>query len=105
MQLATLRALARYWSTEYDWRKCEARLNVLPQFTTVIDGVKIHYNEAGEGERAVAHLHAAAPATALRLLADAAPRLTGGEQTPEVGRVQLRRELKRLGGGAVLVTR
>ena len=43
VQLATLRALARYWSTEYDWRKCEARLNALPQFTTVIDGVKIHF--------------------------------------------------------------
>jgi pimeloyl-ACP methyl ester carboxylesterase len=43
VQLATLRALARYWSTEYDWRKCEARLNALPQFTTVIDGVNIHF--------------------------------------------------------------
>ena len=43
VQLATLRALARYWSTEYDWRKCEARLNALPQFTTVIDGVEIHF--------------------------------------------------------------
>ena len=43
VQLATLRELARYWSTEYDWRKCEARLNALPQFTTVIDGVEIHF--------------------------------------------------------------
>src|SRR5690242_348972 len=43
VQLATLQALAGYWSTEYDWRKCEARLNALPQFTTVIDGVKIHF--------------------------------------------------------------
>ncbi|MDD1520694.1 MULTISPECIES: epoxide hydrolase family protein [Bradyrhizobium] len=43
VQLATLRALARYWATEYDWSKCEARLNALPQFTTVIDGVKIHF--------------------------------------------------------------
>jgi pimeloyl-ACP methyl ester carboxylesterase len=43
VQLATLRALARYWSTEYDWRKCEARLNALPQFTTVIDGVEIYF--------------------------------------------------------------
>jgi hypothetical protein len=34
VQLATLRALARYWSTEYDWRKCEARLNALPQSTS-----------------------------------------------------------------------
>ena len=37
-RLATMHALARYWTTEYDWRKCEARLNALPQFTTEIDG-------------------------------------------------------------------
>jgi pimeloyl-ACP methyl ester carboxylesterase len=43
VQLATLRELARYWTTEYDWRKAEARLNALPQFTTVIDGVEIHF--------------------------------------------------------------
>jgi pimeloyl-ACP methyl ester carboxylesterase len=43
VQLATLRELARYWATEYDWRKCEARLNALPQFTTEIDGVEIHF--------------------------------------------------------------
>ena len=42
-QLATLQALARYWTTEYDWRTCEARLNALPQFTTEIDGVEIHF--------------------------------------------------------------
>ena len=38
VQLATLQELARYWTTEYDWRACEARLNALPQFTTGIDG-------------------------------------------------------------------
>src|SRR4029453_4710559 len=43
VQLATVQALARYWTTEYDWRKCEARLNALPQFTTEIDGVEIHF--------------------------------------------------------------
>jgi pimeloyl-ACP methyl ester carboxylesterase len=43
VQLATLQALARYWETDYDWRACEARLNVLPQFTTAIDGVDIHF--------------------------------------------------------------
>jgi pimeloyl-ACP methyl ester carboxylesterase len=43
VQLATLRELARYWGTEYDWRKCEARLKALPQFTTDIDGVEIHF--------------------------------------------------------------
>jgi pimeloyl-ACP methyl ester carboxylesterase len=43
VQLATLQELARYWTGEYDWRKCEARLNALPQFTTEIDGVEIHF--------------------------------------------------------------
>jgi len=43
VQLATLRELARYWTTEYDWRKAEAKLNALPQFTTEIDGVEIHF--------------------------------------------------------------
>jgi len=41
--LATMQKLARYWKTEYDWRKVEARLNALPQFTTEIDGVDIHF--------------------------------------------------------------
>ena len=43
VQLATMQELARYWTSEYDWRRCEARLNALPQFTTVIDGVEIHF--------------------------------------------------------------
>jgi pimeloyl-ACP methyl ester carboxylesterase len=43
VQLATLQALARYWTTEYDWRKLEAELNALPQFMTEIDGVDIHF--------------------------------------------------------------
>jgi pimeloyl-ACP methyl ester carboxylesterase len=43
VQLATTQALARYWGTEYDWRKCEARLNSLPQFITEIDGLDIHF--------------------------------------------------------------
>jgi pimeloyl-ACP methyl ester carboxylesterase len=43
VQLATLQALARYWATDYDWRRCEARLNALPQFTTEIDGTSIHF--------------------------------------------------------------
>jgi len=43
VQLATLQELARYWTTEYDWHKCEARLNALPQFMTEIDGVEIHF--------------------------------------------------------------
>jgi pimeloyl-ACP methyl ester carboxylesterase len=43
VQLATLKELARYWATEYDWRKAEAKLNALPQFVTKIDGVDIHF--------------------------------------------------------------
>jgi pimeloyl-ACP methyl ester carboxylesterase len=43
VQLATIQALARYWATDYDWRKCEARLNALPQFKTEIDGEDIHF--------------------------------------------------------------
>jgi pimeloyl-ACP methyl ester carboxylesterase len=43
VQLPTLQALARYWATDYDWRKAEAKLNALPQFTTDIDGVTIHF--------------------------------------------------------------
>ena len=43
VQLATTKALADYWENEYDWRKCEARLNALPQFKTEIDGVDIHF--------------------------------------------------------------
>jgi Epoxide hydrolase N terminus len=43
VQLATMQKLAHYWATDYDWRKFEARLNALPQFTTKIDGVDIHF--------------------------------------------------------------
>ena len=43
VQLATIQALARYWGTEYDWRKVEARLKALPQFMTEIDGLDIHF--------------------------------------------------------------
>jgi pimeloyl-ACP methyl ester carboxylesterase len=43
VQLATLQELARYWTTDYEWRKVEAKLNALPQFTTEIDGVAIHF--------------------------------------------------------------
>ncbi len=43
VQLATMKELARYWTTDYDWRACEARLNALPQLMTEIDGVDIHF--------------------------------------------------------------
>ena len=43
VQLATVQKLARYWATDYDWRKAEAKLNALPQFMTEIDGLDIHF--------------------------------------------------------------
>ncbi len=43
VQLATIQELAHYWMTDYDWRRCEARLNALPQFMTEIDGLDIHF--------------------------------------------------------------
>src|SRR3954466_1340709 len=43
VQLATIQALARYWATDYDWRKIEAKLNAQPQFMTEIDGLDIHF--------------------------------------------------------------
>src|SRR5579863_8927669 len=43
VQLATTQELARYWATEYDWRKCEAKLQSLPNFVTEIDGLDIHF--------------------------------------------------------------
>jgi pimeloyl-ACP methyl ester carboxylesterase len=43
VQLATIQKLARYWATDYDWRKIEAKLNALPQFMTEIDGLDIHF--------------------------------------------------------------
>jgi pimeloyl-ACP methyl ester carboxylesterase len=42
-RLATMRALADYWATEYNWRRCEARMNSFPQFLTEIDGLDIHF--------------------------------------------------------------
>ena len=43
VQLATMQALAKYWATDYDWRKCEAKLKALPNFVTEIDGLDIHF--------------------------------------------------------------
>jgi pimeloyl-ACP methyl ester carboxylesterase len=49
VQLATITELARYWAAEYDWRACQAELNTLPQFTTEIDGVDIHFIHVKSG--------------------------------------------------------
>jgi pimeloyl-ACP methyl ester carboxylesterase len=43
VQLAMIQELARYWATDYDWRKCETKLKALPQFMTEIDGLDIHF--------------------------------------------------------------
>src|ERR671925_1270776 len=43
VRLAMMQELARYWATDYDWGKCETKLNALPQFVTEIDGVDIHF--------------------------------------------------------------
>jgi pimeloyl-ACP methyl ester carboxylesterase len=51
VQLATIQKLARYWATDYDWSKCEAKLNALPQFVTNIDGVDIHFIHARSKEK------------------------------------------------------
>jgi hypothetical protein len=42
IQLSKLRPLIEHWSTDYDWRKAEAKLNAIPQFITEIDGIDIH---------------------------------------------------------------
>ena len=49
VQLANLQELVRYWGTDYDWRKAEAQLNALPQFTTTIDGLDIHFLHVRSG--------------------------------------------------------
>ena len=58
VQLATMQKLARYWATDYDWRKCEAKLNALPQFITTIDGVDIHFiHVRSKNPNALPHHH------------------------------------------------
>ncbi|MFL5529177.1 MAG: epoxide hydrolase family protein [Gemmatimonadaceae bacterium] len=49
--LATMQELARYWATDYDWRKVEAKLNALPQFVTNIDGLDIHFIQVRSKEK------------------------------------------------------
>src|SRR5207342_3662720 len=46
VQFATTQKLAQYWGNEYDWRKCEARLNAVPHFITEVDGLDIHFIHA-----------------------------------------------------------
>lgn len=65
VQLATVQDLANYWATEYDWRRCEAKLNALEQFTAAIDGLDIHF----------IHVHPRPVASAERAAADRLARL------------------------------
>ena len=60
VQLATIQKLARYWATDYDWRKVEAKLKALPHFITEIDGLDIHFiHVRSKHENALAaHRHA-----------------------------------------------
>jgi Epoxide hydrolase N terminus len=51
VRLAMMQELAAYWGTGYDWRRCEARLNALPQFVTEIDGLDIHFIHVRSGHR------------------------------------------------------
>jgi len=92
VKLATMRELASYWETKYDWRKVETKLNALPQFVTNIDGLDIHFIYIrSKHQNALPH-HA--------LLADEHGGLLGppllGEQAqllrPETGRHPGRRE-------------
>ena len=48
-KLAVMQELARYWATEYDWRRCEAKLSALPHFLTEIDGLDIHFIHVRSG--------------------------------------------------------
>src|SRR4029450_10410297 len=57
IQLAMLQALARYWAEEYDFGRLESRLNALPQYTTEIDGLDVHFNTVtSEHENALARM-------------------------------------------------
>lgn len=60
VKLGTIQKLAHYWETDYDWRKCEARLRALPQFLTEIDDLDIHFHPCAFQTRgcAAAHRHA-----------------------------------------------
>src|ERR1700722_7990996 len=51
VQFATMKQLAHYWGADYDWRKCQAKLNSVPQFVTEIDGLDIHFIHVRSKER------------------------------------------------------
>src|SRR3712207_6428029 len=86
VQLATLQALARYWTTDYDWRTCEEKLNALPNFITEIDGVDIHFiHVRSQHENALPLIMTHGwPASVIELLETVGP-LTD-PTAPEIGR-------------------
>src|SRR6478735_3615519 len=51
VQFATMQKLANYWATEWDWKKCEAKINAVPNFITEIDGLDIHFIHVKSKER------------------------------------------------------
>ncbi len=93
VQLATMQELARYWATDYDWRKCEAKLNALPQFITEIDGLDIHFIHvrSKHEERAAGHRHARLARLDRRAAEDhRSAHQSDGARRPRRGRVRRR---------------
>src|SRR5918994_234768 len=84
VQLATMQELARYWATDYDWRKAEARLNALPQFTTEIDGVDIHFIHV-RSPLADATAHGGTPEDAFHLVLPSLPGYGFSGEPAELG--------------------
>ena len=78
--LATVQKLARYWATEYDWRKVEARLNAVPNFLTEIDGLDIHFIHVRSKHENAFSSHARLPARRrqLKIIATHHPHAHGG---------------------------
>jgi Epoxide hydrolase N terminus len=105
VQLATMQELARYWQTDYNWRKAEARLNALPQFTTEIDGVEIHFiHVRSQHEDALPLIMTHGwPGSVIELLETIGPLTRGGagvarpeEIHREIGVTLERREMRQL---------
>ena len=92
VQLATTQALARYWATEYDWRKCEARLNALPQFITEIEPRHSFHSRPFEAsEFAAGHRHARLARIDRRAVEDHRPAdQSDGAWRERIGRLRCR---------------
>jgi hypothetical protein len=114
LPLATIQELARYWATDYDWRKIEAKLNALPQFITEIDGLDIHFiHVRSKHENALPDRHARMARLSHRAVEDyrsadesngtwreRSRRFPSGNPVPTGLRVFSQAYLYRLGSGA-----